>query len=307
MRRPTVTRATLLAHAEKLDALCVVAECTALRAAATQLGIAPSSLSERIQSLESLFQAPLVERGQGRSVQLTPFGRELVSHVRPLLDALVDITAVTKAPLLPKRLRIGAYESLSLDALPRVLAGLRKSGKFSFRSIDVRGGRAPQLLLALANGELDLVVVAGIADDERFQSEAVGVEELGVFYPATMSTAACEQHLADGDWIGLSASVQGHPRFYRQFCASVTRTSPALACDSFEVARKFAAVTRRPAILPTRVGLRGPGALHPLDVSAAAKAKSQHAITLLCKRGLAGDLFDETAVLLRATLAARES
>lgn len=64
-----------------------VADCQGFRAAARQLGITPSAVSQGIRSLEERVGAPLFSRTT-RSVRLTEAGERLLAHARPAVDML---------------------------------------------------------------------------------------------------------------------------------------------------------------------------------------------------------------------------
>src|SRR6266542_2182949 len=71
----------------QLTAFVAVAEQSSFTKAAAQLGIAVSSLSSTIRSLEEQFGVRLLNRTT-RSVSLTEAGAELLSHLSPLLQGL---------------------------------------------------------------------------------------------------------------------------------------------------------------------------------------------------------------------------
>jgi DNA-binding transcriptional LysR family regulator len=64
-----------------------VAELRGFRAAARQLGLTPSSISQTIRTLETRVGAPLLYRTT-RSVGLTEAGERLLQHARPAIDML---------------------------------------------------------------------------------------------------------------------------------------------------------------------------------------------------------------------------
>jgi DNA-binding transcriptional LysR family regulator len=72
----------------KLDGLAVflaVAEQKGFRAAARQLGLTPSAISQSVRNLEQRVGAPLFSRTT-RSVGLTEAGQQLLAHARPAAD-----------------------------------------------------------------------------------------------------------------------------------------------------------------------------------------------------------------------------
>jgi len=64
-----------------------VAELRGFRAAARQLGVTPSAISQTIRALEQRVGAPLLSRTT-RSVGLTEAGERLLVHARPAMEML---------------------------------------------------------------------------------------------------------------------------------------------------------------------------------------------------------------------------
>lgn len=71
----------------QLQAFTAVATCCNFRKAASQLGIAPSTLSQAINTLEDRLDVRLLNRTT-RSVRLTPAGELLLARLQPLLKEL---------------------------------------------------------------------------------------------------------------------------------------------------------------------------------------------------------------------------
>jgi DNA-binding transcriptional LysR family regulator len=79
----------------ELRAFCVAADLGTLGRAAVRLHVSQPSLSKRLAGLEAKVGARLLERSP-RGVKLTPAGRRLYQHARPLLeaaDAVGDVMA----------------------------------------------------------------------------------------------------------------------------------------------------------------------------------------------------------------------
>jgi DNA-binding transcriptional LysR family regulator len=70
----------------ELRGFCVAADLGSLGRAAVRLRVSQPSLSKRLASLEAKVGARLLERS-ARGVALTPAGRRLYRHARPLLEA----------------------------------------------------------------------------------------------------------------------------------------------------------------------------------------------------------------------------
>jgi DNA-binding transcriptional LysR family regulator len=74
-------------HFDGLVVFLAVAELRGFRAAARQLGLAPSAISQTIRTLETRVGAPLLYRTT-RSVGLTEAGERLLQHARPAIEML---------------------------------------------------------------------------------------------------------------------------------------------------------------------------------------------------------------------------
>jgi DNA-binding transcriptional LysR family regulator len=74
-------------HLDGLVVFVAVAELRGFRAAARQLGITPSAISQTIRALEQRVGAPLLSRTT-RSVGLTEAGERLLVHARPAMEML---------------------------------------------------------------------------------------------------------------------------------------------------------------------------------------------------------------------------
>jgi DNA-binding transcriptional LysR family regulator len=77
----------------ELRGFCVAADLGSLGRAAVRLHVSQPSLSKRLASLETKVGARLLERS-ARGVALTPAGRRLYRHARPLLEAADQVAEV---------------------------------------------------------------------------------------------------------------------------------------------------------------------------------------------------------------------
>ncbi len=132
----------------------VVAHRTVTEAAGA-LGLAPSSVSEQIRSLEKSLGAALFERGP-RGMRLTAAGDRMREWARRLLDqaeqARAEVTAAQSV------LRLGALETIAVTHVPAVLA--RLAARRPELRVEVRSdGARDQLLEAVAGGELDAALI----------------------------------------------------------------------------------------------------------------------------------------------------
>ncbi|GIJ56395.1 LysR family transcriptional regulator [Virgisporangium aurantiacum] len=126
--------------------------------AAVALGMAPSSVSEQIRTLEKSLGVALFERG-ARGMRLTPEGVRLRGWARRLLEQAEQARRDVAGPVL----RLGALETIAATHVPAVLERLaeRRPGL----TVDVRSDAArDQLLAAVAAGDLDAALLLDSGD-----------------------------------------------------------------------------------------------------------------------------------------------
>jgi DNA-binding transcriptional LysR family regulator len=139
--------------------------------AAIALGLAPSSVSEQIRSLEKSLGVALFDRGP-RGMRLTSAGERMLGWARRLLDqagqARQEVTAARPV------LRLGALETIAATHVPAVMARLAE--RRPDLQIEVRSDATrDQLLAAVAAGELEAALLLDTGN---------GLGELGFTPPA---------------------------------------------------------------------------------------------------------------------------
>lgn len=107
---------------DALPALYWVAELRSFTAAATQLGVSPSAISQTVKGLEQRLGVALLHRTT-RSVGLTEAGERLLAHARPALQGLQDaFDAANALGATPSGLlRINASRGVIASVISRVL------------------------------------------------------------------------------------------------------------------------------------------------------------------------------------------
>ncbi len=110
----------------QLRVFVAVAEAGSFGAAAADLDMSQSSLSEGVQGLERVVGRPLLRRTPA-GIQLTEAGERALEHARRILGAAGDLLlAVDEVAALTGTLKVATYRSLGVHVLPPVLAALRR-------------------------------------------------------------------------------------------------------------------------------------------------------------------------------------
>jgi len=108
-------------------AFLVAAEEGSFSAAARALGLAQPTVGRQVAGLEEELGVVLLRR-EGRRLELTPSGLELVEHVRAMGEAArrMSLAAAGQAQAVEGPVAITASEAVSAYLLPPLLAGLRR-------------------------------------------------------------------------------------------------------------------------------------------------------------------------------------
>ena len=105
-------------------ALVAVHDHGGVGAAARALGVAQSTVSETLLSLERLLGTPVTVRRTGREAILTPAAEALLPHARSLI-ATSEAWLAASVRQSQAMLRLGSVESISSFLLPGPLSGFR--------------------------------------------------------------------------------------------------------------------------------------------------------------------------------------
>lgn len=163
-------------------ALVALHEGGGVGAAARALGVAQSTLSETLLSLERLLGAPVTVRRIGREATLTPAAEALLPYARTLI-ATSEAALAAYAPQGKATIQIGTVESVSSFLLPGPLRDFR----LRWPQVDVRItiGLCEDLRRRVARSELDAALTIEGAEP------AAGVDS---GWPATLRLVVAPHH-----------------------------------------------------------------------------------------------------------------
>lgn len=127
--------------------------------AAERNHVTQPGLSQQIRQLEELCGGPLFDR-LGKSVRLTPLGREFVERARPILEQTEGLLSFVSGqrgnPARP--LRLGVIPTVAPYLLPHVFPALQR--ELPELNFTVSESRTDALVDGLADGSLDLALIA---------------------------------------------------------------------------------------------------------------------------------------------------
>lgn len=158
-----------------LDTICWIARLGSFTAAAERLHTTQPAISQRVREFEANIGVRIFQR-QGRGVELTIEGRELVRKAEPLLKQLEDL-AVSMQPdgSTYGLIRLG-LGNISMSWFPKLVERLRVIMPNLNFEVDVDHGG--MLLEKLDARKLDVVMVAGPVDAAKFSSVSLGYDRM---------------------------------------------------------------------------------------------------------------------------------
>ncbi|MBI5105996.1 MAG: LysR family transcriptional regulator [Solirubrobacterales bacterium] len=142
----------------ELRSLAAAAEAGTLGRAALRLNISQPALTKRLQSLEQLVGMKLLERSH-RGVTLTPAGRQLYEHARPLLadaDALDAVIGQLRRRAAPVRL---AASHSAAEAFVAAAMGSHDGGE-EVTTVELVTANSMVVRAMVADGRADVGVAA---------------------------------------------------------------------------------------------------------------------------------------------------
>ena len=144
--------------------------------AAEASSISQPALSLQMKELEDILGAPLVERG-ARQISLTALGEDFALRARDVLRAVDELGSLARASTGPLagRLRLGVIPTVAPYLLPQVMREL--SGRFPDLDLRPREAVTPKLLRDLAEGRLDLAMLALPVSEASLVEHALFDEE----------------------------------------------------------------------------------------------------------------------------------
>jgi DNA-binding transcriptional LysR family regulator len=142
-------------HLIWLEAFAAAVEAGSLESAAEHMGVARSVVSEHIRALEEVLGdgEPLLERGPGRRLQLTPRGQRLYEGTQTPLHQL-DLKRLRDLASTEASLRLGLNHTLSIMLLDDIARDVARS----HIKLEVGFGGPFELVRELQTGQRDLVI-----------------------------------------------------------------------------------------------------------------------------------------------------
>jgi DNA-binding transcriptional LysR family regulator len=154
-----------------LRAFVLIAEGRSFTRAAALVGRTQSAISMQVKRLEELLGEPVLERGRGGKIELTPHGEYLLTRARSILALNDEVMGTFRAPAITGRVRLGTPDDYALSHIPGVLR--RFAETHPAVQVDVLCLPSSHLVEKLKAGELDLTLVSDGSQPRNWPSVAL--------------------------------------------------------------------------------------------------------------------------------------
>lgn len=165
-----------------LKYLIAVAETNHFGQASERCCVSQPTLSGQIKKLEEELGVTLFER-TNRSVEITPAGREILTHARQMMEQADIISQLAKSHQDPLAgpLRIGIIPTLSPYLIPLILSPLKK--QLPRMKLILSEEMTETLIRRLQQHEIDAALLATPVDGPELKAIALFDEPFWVAYP----------------------------------------------------------------------------------------------------------------------------
>lgn len=145
-----------LTDGEQINLMLAIAQAGSFSAAASNLGVTTSSISQQVRRLEGFAGRPLFRRNR-RGVELTAEGETVIFYAQAMKRIAADLRRQFSVCANSEKVSIGMGEDFCRTALPPVLALLARN----FPNVDVRvvSGSYDLLAQAIEAQSVDIVVM----------------------------------------------------------------------------------------------------------------------------------------------------
>lgn len=193
----------------QLRAFVAVAELQHFGDAAAALGVSQPTLSQALSTLEANLDVHLIERSP-RRVLVTPDGQHLLPLARQAIDAVEAFrSAALPDTWLSGPLHVGVIPTIAPYLLPTLLPAL--SRETPDLELHVHEDQTERLLEALADGSIDLAVLALPLKDTRIVTQQLYTEDFVLAVPSGHPLSGVDEvkvsDLADDELLFLE---EGH-------------------------------------------------------------------------------------------------
>jgi DNA-binding transcriptional LysR family regulator len=141
-----------------LRAFVLIAEGHSFTQAAAHVGRTQSAVSMQVKRLEEMLGQPVLSRGKGGAVELTPHGQYLLVRARQILALNDEVLTTFRAPQIAGTVRLGTPDDYAFAYIPPILK--RFAETHPAVQVDVVCSPSGELMRRLKADEIDLTLIS---------------------------------------------------------------------------------------------------------------------------------------------------
>lgn len=209
----------------QLELFAALPNFTTLSAAAADLHISESALSQAVTNLENLVGEQLCVRRKARGLTLTPTGQQFAERARRIVaDTQELVLGAREGRELRGPVQLGCYASFAPNVVPELLEGFPR--RHPGVSLQVTVGTNEELLAALDAGRLDVALVFDVSLPVGYRRRRI--------YPTQLEVHLHPGHpLANADAVDL-AQLAPHPYVFYDAAPGTRNVTDAFAARGLE-------------------------------------------------------------------------
>jgi DNA-binding transcriptional LysR family regulator len=219
-----------------------VAKAGSFRKAADRIFVAASAINRQVVNLEEEIEAPLFERGRGRTgVKLTAAGEILLHHIRTINGELNSAKAQIDALKGLKRgnVRMGVNEGIVRELLQDTLTPF--NANHPGVTFEIYVAASPKLVQMTLSDEIDFAIAYSVFVEPALQEHARRQMGSCIMVPRDHPLAKKSSvHLTDCAQYGFimpHESLALRSTIDRMFASANVKPKIAMTTDSYELAR----------------------------------------------------------------------
>ena len=141
-----------------LRAFVLIAEGHSFTQAAAHVGRTQSAVSMQVKRLEEMLGQPVLSRGKGGAVELTPHGQYLLARAQQILALNDEVLTTFRAPQIAGTVRLGTPDDYAFAYIPPILK--RFAETHPAVQVDVVCSPSGELMRRLKADEIDLTLIS---------------------------------------------------------------------------------------------------------------------------------------------------
>jgi molybdate transport repressor ModE-like protein len=280
-------------HVFKIWLLSLVKSTGSISLAARQAKISVSAVSQSLTQLEAHLGTVLLERTKN-GTRISEAGERLIQALTPALNAFSSFDPESLTPMKPQtKIRLGAYESLAVDLVPRLMRVLRSKLPQVNATICIE--RSRKLIEMISDGEIDVAFITDPPSDSRLNIKKFASDTYGLFiHKSVASSRNCEQLIETYGISILNSDDYLHTKSFTRYFKSLNLgVSPTVETWSFELILALALEGTTVGALPLRVANRYKDELVRIDSPAESPASDpgSHQLAVACRPDFSMQIF----------------